>query len=65
MVACDIATRDEVAGLLATIGPGGPALTAVFHAAGTGAISRVADTTLTALAGRWPRRRAAPRTWTS
>jgi pimaricinolide synthase PimS2 len=43
VLACDIARRTEVAGLVARIGADGPALTAVVHAAGLGEATAIED----------------------
>ncbi|GAB1818701.1 beta-ketoacyl synthase N-terminal-like domain-containing protein [Herbidospora sp. RD11066] len=50
VVACDTGARDQVAGLLARIDRSGPALTAVFHAAGTGQVVALDDLTVAGLA---------------
>ncbi|HEY7147797.1 MAG TPA: SDR family NAD(P)-dependent oxidoreductase, partial [Streptosporangiaceae bacterium] len=50
VVACDIADRAQVAGLLTRIGADGPPLTAVVHTAGVGQATTLADTSVTELA---------------
>ena len=51
VLAVQVEVRAEVAGLLAWARAGGPPLTAVMHAAGTGETVAVADLTVTGLAG--------------
>jgi acyl transferase domain-containing protein len=51
VLACDVAERTQVAGLLARIAAGGPPLGALMHAAGTEHGAAVADMTLAELAG--------------
>ncbi len=46
VIACDMALRDEVAGLLDRIASGGPALTGVVHSAGLGEAIPLADFSL-------------------
>ena len=65
VVACDMADRAAVAGLLAWIGAGGPPLTAVLHAAGVLDDGMLDGLTTARLATRSRRRRPARRTWTS
>ena len=50
VVAGDVAERGQVAGLLARVAAGGPPLTAVFHTAGVGEATPIADVTLPGLA---------------
>jgi nucleoside-diphosphate-sugar epimerase len=51
VLACDVAMREQVAGLLARIDAGGPPLTAVMHAAGATQATATTDTTLAETAG--------------
>ncbi|QKG19191.1 type I polyketide synthase [Actinomadura verrucosospora] len=51
VIACDTGRRSRVAGLLARIAAGGPPLTSVFHAAGTGQTTAVQDMGVEELAG--------------
>ena len=66
VIACDVADRGQVAGLLARIAASGPPLTAVMHTAGV-LDDGVLDGLDTGPAGRacWRPRRRARRTWTS
>ena len=50
VVACDTADRGQLAGLLSWIGAGGPALSAVLHAAGVVRIAGVQEVTVADLA---------------
>ena len=50
VVACDVAGRPEVAGLLARAAAGGPPLAAVLHAAGAGQYTPLGETTVAELA---------------
>ncbi|WP_455908589.1 type I polyketide synthase [Streptomyces lydicus] len=50
VVSCDIAQREDVAGLLGRIGAEGPSLTAVVHAAGVGQGGPLEDTAVAELA---------------
>ena len=50
VVACDVAERAPTAGLLERIDRSGPALTAVFHAAGTGQLTPLDELTVAGLA---------------
>jgi acyl carrier protein len=47
VIACDIADRQELAGLMAGASTHGTPLTAVFHAAGAGQATTLADTSVT------------------
>ena len=51
MIACDVAERAQVAGLLTRAEGSGPALAAIMHAAGRGQATSVDDTTIGELAG--------------
>ncbi|MBO2456941.1 type I polyketide synthase [Actinomadura violacea] len=51
VIACDTGRRPQVAGLLERIAAGGPPLTSVFHAAGTGQTTAVQDMGVEELAG--------------
>jgi short-subunit dehydrogenase/acyl carrier protein len=51
VVACDVAVRDQVAGLLARIDASGAPLTAVMHAAGATQATAMTDTSLAETAG--------------
>jgi malonyl CoA-acyl carrier protein transacylase len=50
VIACDVASRERTAGLLARIAAGGPPLAAVLHAAGIGQQTPLCDTTVAELA---------------
>ena len=50
VIACDTADRAQLTGLLARIAAGGPPLTAVMHAAGTGSRAAIRDLTTNGLA---------------
>ncbi|MGK5674962.1 type I polyketide synthase [Micromonospora sp. URMC 106] len=51
VVACDVADRDQVAALLASLDEDPAPLTAVVHAAGAGDVGMIAETDLAAFAG--------------
>ena len=50
VIACDVAVRAQVAGLLARIPVGGPPLAAVVHAAGIGQVTTIEHSTVAELA---------------
>jgi short-subunit dehydrogenase/acyl carrier protein len=51
VIACDTARRPEAVGLLDRIAAGGPPLTTVMHAAGTGYVAALEESTVAGLAG--------------
>ncbi|HEV3290933.1 MAG TPA: SDR family NAD(P)-dependent oxidoreductase, partial [Streptosporangiaceae bacterium] len=53
VMACDVARREQMAGVVAWIGASGPRLSTVMHTAGTGQATALADTTVAELAGVW------------